>query len=211
MNIHFANRWFLELTVQIFWCKLYKLWKSFLDLTALYFGVWCTLCGDLLREWNWIEPCPYERVHFISEVSGIPSSKSSCCSLPGPCSRGRQFPSVRVVNNYATVVIMVLQQYILLFLLLKCISVGYLVLNKTEESIRNVPFSASAGEAKLPASLGLHVYSTSQRPEGVSFYINSEEYHPHFSLVLCPQRTRNPCVLPTSQGWDWRGEMENKK
>lgn len=55
------------------------------------------------------------------------------------------------------VVIMVLQQYILLFLLLKCISVGYLVLDKTEENIRNVPFSASAGEAKLPASLGLHL------------------------------------------------------
>lgn len=52
---------------------------------------------------------------------------------------------------------MVLQQYILLFLLLKCISDGYLVLDKTEESIRNVPFSASAGEAELPASLGLHL------------------------------------------------------
>lgn len=86
-------------------------------------------------------------------MSGISTSKPLCCQ--DPCSQGRQFPSVRVGNNYATVVIMVLQQSLLLFLLLKCISDGYLVLDKTDESVRNLPFSASAGEAELPASLGL--------------------------------------------------------
>ena len=104
----------------------------------------------------------YSLVLLKEHISSLKRLESLAPKLPvavfqDPCSQGRRFPSVRVVNNYATVVIMVLQQYILLFLLLKCISDGYLVLDKTEESIRNVPFSASAGEAELPASLGLHL------------------------------------------------------
>lgn len=94
---------------------------------------------------------------------------------------------------------MALQQYILL---LKCISDGYLVLDKTEESIRNVPFSASAGEAKLPASLGLHLsmFTVQVKDQKASLSTLTLKNTTLTFLWSCALRTGNPRVLPTFQG-----------